>query len=148
MVVASPALLWQLTRKRSSRAAKRTHPKLAVTFEKGSLTAARRAVDSGLCTERAVDVDADENGVPVLAIKSTKPCAGRKPDKLWRTTTLSGGVRKALARTERQLATYRPAATKLALRKVSAIYKAQQRKNKGITHASIKTGRTVEKAEE
>lgn len=146
-MVASSALLWQLTRKTSSRQVKRTLPKATFTWEKGSLTNKRFSADSGISGLRAVDVDVDENGFPVLSLKNSRPADARKPDKMWQSVTLKGGVRKALAKTERTLANYRPAAKKLALRKVSAIYKAKSRKAKGITHASIKVGRGAEKEE-
>lgn len=143
----SASLMWQVTRVSTSRTTKRTHPKLALTSEKGSLRNLRKFADSGLCNYRAVDVDADENGVPVLSLKNAKPADARKPDKMWKSITLSGGVRKAITKTDRALEMYRPAARKMALRKVSVLYKAQARKNRGITHASVKAGRTSEKAE-
>ncbi len=83
----------------------------------------------------------------MLSLKNSRAADARKPDKMWQSVTLNGGVRKALAKTDRALSTYRPAAKKLAMRKVCAIYKAKSRKDKGITHASIKAGRGAEKEE-
>lgn len=139
----SAALVWQLTRNSTSRTSKRTHPKVSVTCEKGSLTNLRKSADSGLASTHAVDVDVDDAGVPVLSLKNAAPDDARKPDKMWKTTRLNGGVRKALQKTDRALEGYRPAAKKLAMRKVSVIYKAEARKNRGVNHASLKTGRTV-----
>lgn len=143
----SSALIWQLTRKSTSRSSKRTQPKVAVTCEKGSLSNIRKSADSGLTTTHAVDVDVDDNGVPVLSLKNTAPEDARKPDKMWKTTRLNGGVRKALQKTDRALEGYRPAAKKQAMRKVSALYKAEARKNRGVDHTTLKAGRTVAASE-
>lgn len=144
----SSSLMWQVTRVSTSRTSRRTHPKVAMTREKGSLRNVRKFADSGFCNVRAVDVDANDYGIPVLSLKNAKATDSRKPEKMWTSMTLSGGVRKALAKTDRALAMYRPAARKHAMHKVSAIYKALARKQRGITHASVKAGRTVDKGEE
>ena len=110
-------------------------------MEKGTLTNRRKFVDSGLANKRAVHIDVDDNGTPVLMLKNDRDEDMRKPDKMWRTISLAGGVRKACKKTETALAMYKPAATKLACRKVSATYRAEMRAKKGINHKNVKTGR-------
>lgn len=126
----SEALVWQVLKSRSSKLLRRTHPVRSFTIEKGSLLHARSFSDSGLARVKAVDVSVNDDGIPVLSLKNDKPEHRRKPDKMWRAITLSGGVRKALARTDKVLTVYQPSAKKDAMRKVSAIYKAAQRKAK------------------
>ncbi|PXF40106.1 hypothetical protein BWQ96_10182 [Gracilariopsis chorda] len=133
----SEALLWQLIRKNNSRTLCSRNPRTARTYEKGSLRNLISKTDSGFCNITVVNVSANEDGLPVLSLKNRKPEARRNPDKMWRTITLSGGVRKALARTDKLLTSYAPSKKKDALRKVSAIYKAYARKNKGVDHTKF-----------
>lgn len=126
----SEALVWQVLCRNNSKGLRRTHPVRLFTTEKGSLHAPRMRKDSGLSRRKAVDVTADEDGIPILSLKNDREEDLRKPDKMWRVITLSGGVRKALAKTDKVLSVYNPAMKKPAMRKVSAYYKALARKNK------------------
>lgn len=95
--------------------------------------------DSGLGNMGAVDVTANDDGIPVMSIRNRDPESIRNPDKMWRSVTLSGGVRKALRRAETLLAAH-PDPVKIAtLRRVSALYKAKARKDRGVNHATIIT---------
>lgn len=131
----SEELVWQILKKRNSKYVRRTHPKCIFTTEKGALRNKHTMLESGLTRSKAVDVSANEDGIPVLSLKNDTPEDARCPDKMWRAVTLSGGVRRALAKTDQLLSTYHPAMKKPAMRKVSAIYKAAQRKNKGAASA-------------
>lgn len=126
----SEALLWQVTKKYSSKMIVRHYPKRSFTIEKGSLNHTRKLSDSGICRKKAVDITTDEDDIPVISLKNDKPQFARNPDKMWRSTTLSGGVRKALAKTDALLSVYAPSMKKPAMKKVSALYKALARKNK------------------
>lgn len=133
----SDALVWTLLRKNNSKASKRTHPLTRTTIEKGSLRNNRARKDSGYANRRAVDVSVNEDGLPVLSIRNEDAAVSRAPDKMWNSITLSGGVRRAISKADNVLKEY-PAETRhAALAKVSAIYLAQMRKNRGIGHATI-----------
>lgn len=127
----SEALVWEVMKKSSSKSIRRTHPVNTFTIEKGTLRHKRILRDSGLARVKAVDVNINDDGIPVLSMKNDTPDESRCPDKMWRTVTLNGGVRKALAKTDSLLSVYKPALKKPAMRKVSAAYMALARKNKG-----------------
>lgn len=131
----SEELVWQILKKRNGKTLRRTHPVRTFTTEKGTLENKRTLRDSGLARAKAVDVTANEDGIPVLSLKNDKPEDARCPDKMWRVVILDGGVRKALAKTDQLLSAYHPAMKKPAMKKVNAIYKAAQRKNKNIAAA-------------
>lgn len=133
----SEALLWQLIRKNNSRTYSSPSPRTVRTYEKGALSNIVSKKQSGFCNVTVVNVSANEDGIPVLSLKNRKPTVRRNPDKMWRNITLSGGVRKALARTDKLLTSYAPSKKKDAMRKVSAIYKALARKNKGVDHTKF-----------
>jgi hypothetical protein len=148
----SADLVYQLTGqwnchqiKRPALIVRRTNPKKTFTFVKGSLAGASTFADCGASNAKAVDISADEDGTPVLSLKNDRECDTRKPDKMWASTTLNGGVRKALAKTDKQLSLYRPAARTLAMRKVSAIARATARMNAGVDHTKVKKGRYTRK---
>lgn len=134
----SDDLIWQVVKRNNSKAVKRTHPFSKMTIEKGTLRNQRIPCDSGFARSKAIDVTANDEGIPVLSIKNTDPADARKPDKMWRAVTLSGGVRKAVSHTEKLLEHYPVGVKKTALRKVSAIYKAQSRMSKGYDHNVFK----------
>lgn len=138
--VMSADLIWQLTRPWNCHHLRRTHPVRKSTLEKGSLAGALTFVDSGLANRKAVDVSVDE-GVVAMALKNDKEEDLRKPDKMWASSDLTGGARKAIAKADRKLDMYRPAAKIYALRKVSALARAEQRAKAGIDHTKVKTGR-------
>lgn len=123
---------------------RRTHPVRKSTMEKGSLSYELTFADSGIANRKAVDVAVDE-GVISIALKNSKEEDLRKPDKMWTSVDLNGGARKSIAKADRKLDMYRPAAKKFALRKVSALARAEQRAKAGVDHTKIKTGRTSSK---
>lgn len=133
----SEALVWTILSKSNGKSMRRTHPISKMTAEKGSLTSRRKKVDSGFCRTKAVDITSNDDGIPVISLKNATPEESRNPDKMWKTVTLSGGVRKALAKTESLLEGYSPSAKKPAMRKVSAIYKAYARKEAGVDHSRL-----------
>ncbi|CAN8066069.1 unnamed protein product [Agarophyton chilense] len=133
----SEALLWQIIRKNNSKTVTSPTPRTVRVYEKGSLRSLYTKSDSGFCRIAAVDVSPNEDGIPVLSLKNRKAEARRNPDKMWHSITLTGGVRKALARTDKLLSSYAPNKKKVALRKVSAIYKALARKNNGVDHTKF-----------
>jgi Ribosomal L28e protein family len=141
--VMSTDLVWELVRPWNCNQIYRSHPVRRFTTEKGSLCGSVKSADSGLAGRRAVHVDADENGVPELSRKNGREGDLRKPDKMWKTISLRGGARKAIAKADSALTMYRPAARKHALRKVSLLARAQARANSGVNHKKVKTGRTV-----
>lgn len=124
--------MWEVMKKNSAKSVRRTHPVSTFTLEKGTFGHKRILRDSGLTLVKAVDVSANDDGIPVLSMKNDNPDENRHPDKMWRVVTLNGGVRKALAKTDSLLEGYNPAMKKPAMRKVSAYYKALARKNKGV----------------
>lgn len=126
----SEALVWAIMKKNCSKGLRRTHPVRLFTTEKGSLKSRRVHCDSGLARKKAVDITVNDDGIPVISLKNDKEEDLRNPDKMWRVVTLSGGVRKALAKTDSLLSVYSPAMKKPAMRKVSAYYKAIARKNR------------------
>lgn len=130
--------MWQITKKNNSKAVKRTHPKTYFTSEKGSLRNERVARDCGFSRKNAVDVSLDDDGVPVLSIRNTKPEFARRPDRMWRRIVLKGGVRKAVAKAEVALADVQnPRIKKDAIAKVSALCQAAYRKNRGVDHSTL-----------
>lgn len=131
----SEELVWQILKKRNGKTLRRTHPVRTFTTEKGTLENKRVMRDSGLARTKAVDVTSNEDGIPVLSLKNNNPKHARCPDKMWRVVTLNGGVRKALAKTDELLSAYHPGMKKPAMKKVNAIYKAAQKKNKGAAAA-------------
>lgn len=133
----SDALVWRILLKSNSKALKRTHPVTRSTLEKGSLRNTRHEKDSGFSCTSAVDVSANDDGIPVISFRNRNPAAQRHPDKMWRAVTLNGGVRKALSKAGRMLSPYKPAVRHAALGKVSALYHAHVRKNRGIDHTSL-----------
>lgn len=126
----SEALIWAVTKKNCSKGVRRTHPVRLFTLEKGSLQSRRVQCDSGLARKKVVDVSVNDDGIPVLSLKNDKEDELRNPDKMWRVITLSGGVRKALAKTDSLLSVYSPAMKKPAMRKVSLYYQALGRMNR------------------
>lgn len=133
----SDALIWEIIRKNNGKTLKRTHPVTHLSLEKGSLMNWRARNDSGFAKTAAVDVSANEDGVPVISFRNQKPRASRNPDKMWCSTTLSGGVRKASCKAEDLLKDYKGNTRRAALAKISAIYRAQQRKNRGVDHTTF-----------
>jgi Ribosomal L28e protein family len=138
----SADLVWELVRPWNCHQLYRSHPVRRHTTERGSLLNAIKSADSGLANRRAVHVDADENGIPELSRKNPRDADFRKPDKMWKTISLRGGARKAIAKADTALTMYRPAAKKHALRKISLLSRAQARANSGVNHKKVKTGRT------
>lgn len=128
----SDSLLWTLLRRNNSKVQKRTHPVTVMTIEKGSLRNKRSRKDSGYANRRAVDVSANDEGIPVLSLKDDSASVANKPDRLWKPVLLSGGVRKAISKADNLLRDYPDNTRHAALAKVSAIYLAQNRKNRGI----------------
>jgi Ribosomal L28e protein family len=144
----SADLVYQVTRrwnchqiKRPALIVRRTNPKKVFTTVKGSLGGTSTFADCGASNRKAVDISANEDGTPVLSLKNDRDADMRKPDKMWATTTLTGGVRKAIAKTDKALSMYRPAARTLALRKVSALARANARVKSGVDHTKVKKGR-------
>lgn len=133
----SDTLLWTLLRKNNNKVSKRTHPVMSTTIEKGSLRNTRTRKDSGYANRRAVDVSTNEDGLPVLSIRNDDDAVSRQPDKMWKSTTLSGGVRRAISKADTALKGYPADQRHAALAKISAIYLAQMRKNRGIGHATL-----------
>lgn len=133
----SEALVWQVIRKNNSRALRRSHPSSRTTLEKGSLKNQRKKHDSGLCGRFAVDVTPNDEGIPVLYVRTNKEENARKPDRLWQQYTLNGGVRKALKRAESVLAAHPESVKKAALRKISASYRAVGRIQAGWDHTRL-----------
>lgn len=131
----SDSIVWQIISKSNSKSLRRTHPVSRKTYEKGSLRNFRIKADSGIARTRAVDVAANDEGIPVLSFKNANPDDRRNPDKMWKTLTLTGGVRKALVKTELAMDAYSPSLKKVTMRKVSALYKAHGRKNAGVDHS-------------
>lgn len=137
----SADLLWELVRPWNCHQIRRTHPVRKSTLDKGSLAGAVSFVDSGLANRKAVAIEADEDGL-TIALKNDDEGDFRKPDKMWtNTSTLSGGARKAISKADYKLASYRPAAKDLALRKVSALARAEARRKAGVDHTKVKKGR-------
>lgn len=137
----SADLIWQLTRPWNCHQLRRTHPLRMKTTEKGSLAGSLTFADSGLANRKAVDVAVDD-GVVEMALKNDKEEDLRKPDKMWVKSTLRGGARKAISKADHKLDLYRPAAKTYALRKVSALARAELRRKAGINHTKVKKGRT------
>lgn len=135
--IMSDALVWEILQKNNGKAIKRTHPVVHMTMEKGSLTNLRSRSDSGFAKSSAVDVTSNDDGIPVLAMRNQKPDSSRKPDKMWRTVTLNGGVRKAISKADNLLKGYDKLTRHRALAKVSALYRAHNRKNCGVDHSSL-----------
>lgn len=133
----SDAVVWRVLLKNNSKALKRTHPVTRTTLEKGSLRNTRHEKDSGYACTSAVDVSANDDGIPVISFRNRNPSAQRHPDKMWRAVTLNGGVRKAISKAGNMLSSYKPAVRKAALAKVSAVYHAHVRKNHGVDHTSL-----------
>lgn len=140
----SADLIWELTRPWNCAHMRRTHPVKLLTTEKGSLSGRRTFVDSGYSNAKAVDVAIDDGSV-ILSFKNDAEADARKPDKLWTSSTLSTGARAALSKTEAKVGAYRPAATEIALKKVSAAVRAEQRSAAGVDHTSVKKGRSSRK---
>ncbi len=115
------------------------------TTEIGTLNHTMTFADSGLANRKAVDVRADADGVPEISLKNDSDVDQHKPDKMWKTVTLNGGARKAMARTDHMLSSYRPAAKEFAVRKVSALARADARAKSGLNHEKVKKGRTSSK---
>lgn len=133
----SDALLWEIVRKNNGKSMKRTHPVAHLSLEKGTLMNWRSRHDSGFANTAAVDVSANEDGIPVISLRNQKPEASRNPDKMWHAVTLSGGVRRATAKAEDLLKDYNENTRRAALAKISVIYRAQQRKNRGVDHKTL-----------
>lgn len=138
----SSELVWQLTRDYTSTGIRRTHPVAVFTTEKGAGAVGRKSKTSGLANVAAVDVSPNDDGVPVLSLKNKKAADARKPDQMWSTVVLSGGVRKALAKTDKALSAYHPGCKKAAMAKVSTLYRAKARMDKNINASAVKTGRS------
>lgn len=132
----SDALVWTLLRKNNNKVSKRTHPVTRTTIEKGSLRNVRTRKDSGYANRRAVDVSTNDDGVPVLSVRNNDDAFSRKPDKMWNSITLNGGVRRAISKADTVLKGYPDETRHAALAKISAIYLAQMRKNRGIGHST------------
>lgn len=138
---ASADLLWELVRPWNCHQIKRTHPLRKSTVEKGSLAGGVTSVDSGLANRKAIAIEVDEDGL-TIGLKNDDEAEFRKPDKMWtNTSNLSGGARKAIAKADYKLSSYRPAAKALALRKVSALARAEARRKAGYDHTKVKKGR-------
>ena len=120
----SSALLWQLTRKHGSF--KLHNRRQSLCKAKGSLNNLYTPRDMGLIAERAVDVS-DENGTLILSLKSVRERDIRKPQKMYETMKLKGGVRKAMERVEKKVGEYHPALKKAALKRTWALLEAQKR---------------------
>lgn len=140
----SADLVWELTRPWNCAHVRRTHPVRLLTTEKGSLSGSHTFADSGLANRKAVDISVDEDDV-ILALKNDKEDDLNKPDKMWATSKLSGGARKASGKADAKISEYRPAAKNIALRKVSALTRAEQRAAAGMDHTKVKIGRTSSK---
>lgn len=132
----SDALVWSVLLKNNCKSMRRANPLSRTTLEKGSLRNVRTRMDGGFARTDAVDVAANDDGIPVLSLRNRDPTAQRQPDKMWRAITLSGGVRKAVKKADKILSTYDPKIRQSALAKVSAVYQAHGRKNRGVDHTS------------
>lgn len=140
----SADLIWELTRAWDCTHVRRTHPVRLLTTEKGALSGAHSFADSGIANGKAVDVSVDDGDV-LLALKNDAEADARKPDAMWKECKLDGGARCALAKADAKVSEYRPAARELAMKKVSAFTRAEQRAKAGVDHTKVKKGRSSRK---
>lgn len=134
----SDALLWQVLRKDNSKALKRKQPLTGLVIEKGSLRHTRTRADCGFLSKNMVDVSLDDDGVPTLYIRNQNPKYARNPDRTWRRVSLAGGVRKAVSKAQAAInGKVNERTMKYTLAKISVLYQAQLRKNRGVDHSTI-----------
>lgn len=133
----SEALVWTILKKNNGKVMKRTHPASRMTTEKGSLRNKGSRKDCGFSHSRAVDVSPNDDGIPILSMRNEDVAAQRRPDRMWNTVTLSGGVRSALAKAEVILEPYPTATRVAALGRISNMYQVLMRKNRGADHTAL-----------